>query len=335
MNNENDVGEMNISPFNVKMEAFDADKYSYCEDGTLYDDRKRLLKYDCWESNDAYISDCQSRTNISIKAGTLTICDNAFEDSRIHSLHIPESVCVIGDNALPHNCHIESESSCFIVENGLVLSADRKRILVNCSNHNTIVDIPDSVAFVDSRAFLDVSDESYAWAYDYPPYFLRINNPYINLFPTSYIRIIVPTEDVKQQMIKRGFREDAFVVGNVYVDPFGVVYTHDKKMLLCFPKESSLKTYEIIPQCEALANDSFYWLPDPDEDGLNIIGNKLSSLVLPPNLKQIGNYALQGLTSLKTLLYNAEDEGHVFKMLESYKDYFVNNITKRVELISY
>lgn len=334
LDKENDKSKQNVSPFCSIASHEQLDKFSYDENGVLYDDIHRLLKYDHWQSSHLDLLEPQSEKKIVVKNGTVTICDNAFEREHITELVIPETLCVIGTNALPHNCHIESESPNFITENGLLFSADKKRLLVNFSNKNAVIYIPDSVAFVDSRAFLDVDDESCAWAYDYPPYFMRINNPYINHFPTSYIRILVPSEAIKQQLIQRGFNKDSFIIGDVYVDSFGVVYSEDKKTLLCFPKESPLKTYEIIPECEVLADDAFYWLPDPEDDGsIDIRGNNLVSLVLPPNLKGIGDHSLQGLTSLQTLIYNQDNKDNILRMLESYKDYYVRNITQRVHLI--
>ena len=318
----------------------------YSEDGT------KLLECSCRKFSSDPIT-------ISIISGTQIICDNAFENAKIDKLIIPSSVEVIGYNALP-NCYIECNSPSFIIENNVLYTNDKRRIIKNISNKSVIFDIPKTVVSIDSEAFY----EKCTWKYDNPPYFFRIHSTDIDPFNYEYATLIIETEEAKSILCKKsvseavlskiypetkkkynrrniektknGFIEDDFIIGDVFIDEFGVVYTSDKNTLLCFPKEYELESYDIIPECVAIGRDAFNWLPDPDDDGyLYIIGNKIEILKLPLKLQTIEPYGLQGLVNLQTILYNKSEEKNVLKVLDEYSDYKVDTLRKKCHLISY
>lgn len=265
---------------------------------------------------------------ITIKPGTKVICDNAFENANIDRIIIPNSIMIIGDNALPR-CMIENHSPSYTLSNGLFMSIDKKRLLSNISDNQTIVSIPETIESIDTRAFYK---DQYPWAYDYPPYFIKISSLNINHFETAYANIVVKTNDLQSALSKNGFEDCKFIVGDVYIDELGVVYSTDKRTLLCFPKESNLTTYEVLDSCENFADDAFNWLPDTDDGELFIIGNNLESLTLPRSLKSVGKYSLQGLTSLKEIKYHVDSVNDINSILKEYKDYYVQPITERVKL---
>lgn len=318
----------------------------YSEDGT------KLLECSCRK----YSSD---PITISIVPGTKIICDYAFKNANIDKLIIPSSVEVIGYNALP-NCYIGCDSPSFIIDDNVLYTNDKTRIIKNISNESVIFDIHDTVVSIDSEAFY----ERCTWRYDNPPYFFRIHSTVVDPFNYEYATLIIETEEAKSilcnksvpetilnkiypetqkkhnqrniEKTKNGFNEDDFIIGDVFVDEFGVVYTSDKKTLLCFPKEYKLVSYEIIPECVAIGRDAFNWLTDPDDDGyLYIIGNKIEILKLPLKLQAIEPYGLQGLVNLKTILYNKSEEKNVLRILDEYSDYKVDTLRKKCHLIPY
>ena len=186
-----------------------------------------------------------------------------------------------------------------IVVDELLLTKDRKR-LISCLSHDKfIVTIPSETRFIDEYAFF----EKYSWWYDAPPYFIRFQNDVLNHFRSDYAKLIVPNDKIKQSFIKKGFDEDNIIVGDVFVDDFGVIYSEDKTKLLCFPKELEIEEYHILEECEEIICGGFNYLPDPDDDGtVSIRGNKLKILHIPSTLKKVGKNALEGCVYLNTFV---------------------------------
>lgn len=292
------------------------------QDGIIYSEwGEKLLKAEFCEST------------YSIKDGTEIICNRAFEDCYLVDLEIPQSIEEIGDNAIPHVINnIVNHSNRFIVKEGILYDEYNKRIVCCINNKcSNVIKINSKINHIDKNAFFDKN----VWSYDYPPYIFKLNTSEINYFETGYALVIVPNKEIKEQLILKGFKENSFIVGDIYEDEFGVIYSSDKKKLLCFPKELAITEYQIIDNCEKIEKDAFNWLPDPDDDGsLFIIGNNLKKLKLPQKLESIGAYSLQGLTELEELYYPKESEDQILRLLGNYKDYYKRNIISRVRTIA-
>lgn len=238
----------------------------------------------------------------SIKKGTKVICDNFIDANRISHLTIPSSVNYIGRKAFEiapgGELNLTNESDNFIIENGLFLSRDKTRLISCLSRQHVIVNIPKETRFIDEYAFFS----RYTWAYDNPPYFIRIQNEIYTRFKNHYARLIVPNANLQRKLVKRGFDKDEIIVGDVFVDIYGVVYSYDKTKLLCFPKEFKLSSYWVNEECLEIVSDAFNYLPDPDDEVVYIIGNKLKNLYLPSSLGKIGDNALYGCNSLEKII---------------------------------
>ena len=295
---------------------------------------------------------------VNVLEGTKIICDGAFINVEIDKIIIPSSVKYIGRNAFPKCNHVKCYSQYFVVENGVFYTYDHKRIVKNISNTSCIFDIQDSVEFIDWNAFYGER----VWAYDYPPYFFRISSKKLKPFYLAYARLLVQSKDIKDSLMRNdllldwmdqlptkekkqknsklrstkiGFNESRFICDNVYVDEFGVVYSGNKKRLLCYPKELKLKTYELLSECEIIEDNAFNYSLDCDGEVMYIEGNKIVELKFPLMLKHIGQYGLVGLEELKIIYYNKKDKINCFKLLDNYKDFYVTSICNRMKMIPY
>jgi hypothetical protein len=165
------VYEQEVSSTKVTNE--DLEKAWSDEYGAKYsEDRKRLLKVEEYKL-----------TFYKIKNGTKVICNEAFYDwikpvSQIHLLkvYIPDCVTVIGDLAFAYCDYLQEISipdsvnfiginpfagcqlniNCltknFIVENNVLYSKDKKRLISFCSKETNFI-VPDSVTIVGDNAF--------------------------------------------------------------------------------------------------------------------------------------------------------------------------------------
>ena len=61
-----------------------------------------------------------------------------------------------------------------------------------------------------------------------------------------------------------------------YIDPYGISYSADRKVLLDFPHTLNIQEYEIISTCEIIGDDAFKVDVDPrgSIDELRYIGNQ-------------------------------------------------------------
>ena len=254
-----------------------------------------------------------------IKDGTIVICDESFDHGYKHSIVIPSSVRYMGKNPFKgHAVNLQCESKHFVIENDLLMTADKTRIIACMSHATNIITIPKSVKNIDENAFF----HQYSWYYDHPPYFIRFHNMISNSFRSDYAKIIVPNEEIGRDFVRKGVPEDNIIINGVYVDPYGAIYSSDKTKLLCYPKELKLEEYRVIEGCKELVDDAFNYLPDPDDDGiLYIIGNKIITIYLPKSLVRIGSYALQGCTELKKIVVPHENYKTIQHILENYSDY--------------
>lgn len=270
---------------------------SFCEDGCVYShDGKRLLKYE-GEYGDI---------TVNIRP-VITICDNVFHMAYIERVIIPETVEMIGVDSLPA-CDIELRSPNFTIEDGILMTSDRKRIIRKLKYDRAIYNIPNEVCHIDNNAFSWYSEVE-------APYFFRVSNPYINRFNTESAKLIVQDPIVKNQLQKTGFTED-IIVGDVFEDKMGVVYSADKTTLLCYARELPHSVYEILPECENIAQFAFVGYEDPDDDGsVFLYGNSLKVLMLPKHLKNIETYSLVGLYYLKVIILNREEQRQIKTLL--------------------
>ena len=199
-----------------------------------------------------------------------------------------------------------------IVVDDFLLTKDKHR-LISCLAHDKfIVTIPSEIRSIDEYAFFD----KYSWRYDEPPYFIRFQNDIKNHFRSDYAKLIVPNDIIMQSFMNKGFEEENIIVGNVFIDDYGVIYSEDKTKLLCFPKELEITEYHILEGCEEIICDGFNYLPDPDDDGnVSIIGNKLKILHIPSTLKKVGENALEGCIYLKTFVVSQGLESYFLKIL--------------------
>lgn len=277
--------------------------------------------------------------NIDIKDGCLIIADNALVNSTA-SISIPQSILYISKNSLPINhVKINNNSPYFTFENGLFMTAD-KRSLYRCYSRENIVSIPKEVQYIDKDAF--PTDEFMALGYNgygfNPPYFLRIVNNQITKFHYRECNCIISSLSGKGHLKEIGIDAHNYIIGDVYIDSFGVIYTSDHKVLLCFPKELGLKKYIIDKNCEFIGDDAFtYYIEFQEyeemyEDG-NIIepklfpdikGNALEVLVLPPKLQKIGSNSLLGLVNLKKIIITQYNKDKITNLLYKYLKDFNN-----------
>lgn len=105
----------------TEVSDYDLDYAIQDDDGVMYSvDGKRLL-----DAQGALTSECYH-----IKEGTEVICDFAFEGSSIEQVELPASITTIGNNPFePYKCKVESKSSRFIVENGMLIDVQKGRLI--------------------------------------------------------------------------------------------------------------------------------------------------------------------------------------------------------------
>lgn len=287
---------------------------SFSEDGCVYSaDGKRLLKYEGFNGDIV----------VSVRP-VLTVCDNAFQNNFLEKVIFPKTVEVIGENALPV-CDLEIDTPFFIIEDGILMTSDKKRIIRKLKYRRAIYDIPKEVNRIDENAF--------AWDEEAAPYFFRLSNPYINRFNTNSAKFIVPNGIVKHQLQKTGFNED-IIVGDVFEDKMGVIYSADKKTLLCYARELPYSVYEILPECENIAQFAFVGYEDPDDDGSVFLhGNSLRALMLPKHLKGIESYSFAGLYNLKVIILNQEEVGQVKALLAKNEHWHTKRVLEKATYI--
>lgn len=255
--------------------------------------------------------------------GCMTICNKAFDRNAFEcKIIIPESIRQIGVNALP-KCTIENQSPHFTIENQSLYTHDKTRLLNIFNCESSLYEIPEETRVIDEGA---IPSEA-------APYFIKLHDVNIQIDPSDSI-LVVETEEQKDKLLAGGVRDGQIYVGDVLLDTHNVLYSLDCHSLLCFPRESRLKSYEIHEDCENIEPFAFPNIPDPDDDGsMFYIGNYLLMITFPKNLKSIADYSLLGMTDLRVARYNKSDEDNVFKLLDSYKDAFVRPFRERVTMI--
>jgi hypothetical protein len=270
---------------------------------------------------DGWCIGCKEDTKneqLSIKEGTKGIASNAFVNRylRINSVIFPKSILFIGDNPFEgYFCNVTSYSNSYIVENNLLLTKDKSR-LIACLSRDFIVKIPKETIYIDTYAFYNAC----AWAYDTPPYLICINNEIMNDFYYGYAKFIVPNDNIKQNLIRKGAKNSNIIVGDVFIDEYGAFYSKDKTKLICYPCELKHKEYHIIEGCKTIMEDAFNYEQDADDDGYYIYGNSIDVIHFPESLETIEKNGLQGCSHLKAIKYPKQRELFIKNLLQSYSD---------------
>uniref|UniRef100_UPI0025B74176 leucine-rich repeat protein n=1 Tax=uncultured Duncaniella sp. TaxID=2768039 RepID=UPI0025B74176 len=251
---------------------------------------------------------------------------NVFHEAYLEKVIIPETVQVIGEDSLPA-CDIELRSPYFTIEDGILMTSDKKRIIRKLKYERAIYNIPEEVCHIDKNAFSWYGEVA-------APYFFRVPNPYINHFDTISAKLIISNAIAKTQLQKSGFSEEDIIVGNVFEDKMGVVYSADKKTLLCYPRELPYSVYEILSECENIAQFAFVGYEDPDDDGsVFLYGNSLKALMLPKHLKNIGSYSLTGLYYLKVIILNRNEENRVKDLLAKNEHWHTKRVLEKATYV--
>lgn len=89
---------------------------------------------------------------------------------------------------------------------------------------------------------------------------------------------------------------------NIFIDDCEVIYSIDKKKLLCFSHTIKIESYCIIEGCEEIIDNAFREELSVDDEGASLYGNHLHNLIFPKSLKIIGDFSLKGchrLTEIK------------------------------------
>ena len=204
-----------------------------------------------------------------------------------------------------------------IIENGLLFTNNKKQLIKLIDRSNVVVTIPKETRYVKDNAFILASD-------DYKPHFIRILNDRISYFPTS-ARIFVPNDSVKESLVKKGFYEEQIVVGDIFIDEYGVAYSADKTTLILYPHYLEHSEYQIIEGCNTIEEGAFHAIGDCDPDDLvvSFTGNRLESLYIPSTLKKVGECAFDGCMELKTVIIPKGTRDQFEKLLPDYKDKLV------------
>ena len=195
-----------------------------------------------------------------------------------------------------------------IIENGLLFTNNKRRLIKN-NNSNVVVTIPSETRYVKHNVFTLAGD-------DYTPHFIRILNDKISWFPTS-AKILVPNNSIKESLVKKGFYEEQIIVGDIFVDEYGVVYSADKTTLIRYQYYLEHSEYHIIEECNTIEECAFnvFADPDPDDGTVSFSGNSLETLYIPSILKKVGNCAFDGCMKLKTIVIPEGTETDMVQLL--------------------
>ena len=270
------------------------------EFGALYSpDGKRLLK-----GND-------SGTYIyNIKEGTEVICDFAFQNSDVTKIIIPASVAVIGDNPFEFFNEIESQSSRFVVQDGMLIDLQEGRLISHFGKEESLV-VPDSVIHIGCAAFRScfslksVSLPStiqvigkYAFAFSIDCAVQWVNPPaslnYIGdlaFMTTKSVKITLPATltDIGVnpfcycRNIEIKSKSDRFSFRN------GMLIDLQEKRLISYVWN---ERFVVVPDSVSIIGDSAF---------KRVGANDITSVALPATLTSIGNGAFDDCKNLENI----------------------------------
>lgn len=225
----------------------------------------------------------------SIKEGCLMIIEPGLRNCFCDRLELPPSVRRIIGDSMPSdiatpitNCEVICMSPFFVYENGLLMTAD-KRKLIKCFSRSALVELPKEIVWIDKDAF-PVVDTWNEYGY-YPPYILTLKNyDYKNQIRFDGTHIISSGYlNNYLKSMKESYK--TMYVGNIFIDIYGVIYSQDKKILLCYPKELDHRCYAIIDECEIISSNAFVYHADLPCCCLEDIGWELDKIEIEDSNK--------------------------------------------------
>ena len=248
-----------------------------------------------------------------IKKGTLTICNDCIHCIQNKTIVIPSTVLNIGKSNFTGNGGIvKCESESFVVENRLLLTKDKSRLIACLTHEKKVITIPKETHDIDEDAFFD----EYYYHYDYENHlvFIIVQHDNINLFRTAGCFVVVSDDTTKKKLSLKGFLDESIIVGGIFVDPYGVIYSANKTRLLCFPRELECREYHVIEGCKEI--QWFEGLADPDDDGsVSIIGNKVKTFFFPSSINYIHEDGLDACNLLESIKVPQGTRGFFLKLL--------------------
>jgi len=190
----------------------------------------------------------------------------------------------------------------FKYEDGILYDKDMT-IVLSYNNPSETFSVPDGIMIISHEAL------------EYSPRYLSLpdsisDESIMDLITTlkcKYVRLpkgrrIKQTEQYKKAESYGHITVNALGTDDVFFDQYDVIYSADKKRLIKYPMSLELLSYSILPSCLTIEDYAFEGDVDHDpEFGTYYGGNKLTSLILPDNLEEIGVGALEGCRDLPSI----------------------------------
>ena len=231
------------------------------------------------------------------------IKESAFKDCSSLEYRMPESVRKIEVAAFNAVKDI-FPNTYYVYEDG-VLYDKSMTVVLSYNNPSEVFSVPDGIMRISHQAF------SYCPRYISLPDSISDESimDLISSLECKYVKIpkrrrIKQTEQYKKAESYGHITVKAMGTDDVFFDQYDVIYSADKKRLIKYPMSLELLSYSILPSCLIIEDYAFEGDVDPDpEFGLYYGGNKLTSLILPDGLKEIGVGALEGCRALPSLRF--------------------------------
>ena len=229
------------------------------------------------------------------------IKESAFKDCSSLEYRMPESVRKIEVAAFNAVKDI-FPNTYYVYEDG-VLYDKSMTVVLSYNNPSEVFSVPDGIMRISHQAF------SYCPRYISLPESILDESimDLITSLKCKYVRLpkgrrIKQTEQYKQAESYGHITVNAFGKDDVFFDKNDVIYSADKKRLIKYPMSLELLSYSILPSCLTIEDYAFEGDVDHDpEFGTYYGGNKLTSLILPDNLEEIGVGALEGCRDLPSI----------------------------------
>ncbi len=248
-----------------------------------------------------------------IPNGIQVICKGAFTNSNAEYIYdarieggriiIPKSVCVIENDAIDGRFDVVCESDSFVwYKGGLYTSDYRKLVYLPRLNHTRVVYLHPSLevlacAICDSVFYRDYESSEDVTEY-YPCVVLYAEHPWHNMqqLPTKAL-LCVPSGQAS-----RFYGASAKTIeGEVFIDNHGVVYSKDRKRLICFPDTLPIEKYEVNAECEIIDNDSFHeeiTSHGESYESMCFDSNSLKEIILPEGIKEVSFHGCRKLEKI-------------------------------------
>lgn len=194
---------------------------------------------------------------------------------------------LIEPGALTGNIISGLDNSRYSIFNDCLYSVETKQLIYSWSRDN-IIELKEGVRGIDGSEFL------------HKPIVLVLPNSYLseNVSNASFVFVLV----IPNHIATEKFGDKIILNNKVYVDPFGVVYSGDRKELILFNYNLTLKEYEIINGCEIIRKNAFnYRISGPNLKYEIRYFNQLTKLKLPNTLRVIEHGALNGCSEITSI----------------------------------